>query len=74
MKLTNKQTCPYCGHEEDEAASNWEEETENYKCSTCKKEYLVNAEYKFLGFKSQRYCEECGLSEEDCYCGEGEEE
>lgn len=71
--MNKKQTCPYCGFEEEDCNAQWEEGSEvEFGCSSCGNEYFVEPVYEFLGFKVQAKCIVCGESDEDCYC-EGEE-
>lgn len=73
-ELLDEQTCPYCDYEEEDHQSHWEQDTEAFECNSCGKEYVVSAEYKFLGFRVQKICDGCHTTEDECFCDvEGEE-
>lgn len=72
--LLKTQTCPYCDHEVEDHLAEWEQETHYVDCNSCGKEYVVEPQYKFEGFKVQKQCETCGELEEECYCDVEDEE
>ena len=73
-ELVKTQECPYCGTEVDEAQSEWEEGTHEATCESCGKEYSVETEYQFLGWRVEKICTGCGSVESECYCDETEVE
>lgn len=73
-ELVKTQSCPYCGYAVDDAHAEWEEGSNLVTCDKCEREYSVTTHYIFLGFEVQKVCSECGESEDECYCEDGETE
>ncbi|HIW33487.1 MAG TPA: hypothetical protein IAA29_11950 [Candidatus Paenibacillus intestinavium] len=74
-ELIDEQVCPYCDRVEEDYRSHWDNDSTTVNCSFCDKEYHVTAHYKFLGFETQKICDECGSVEDECFCeiDEGED-
>lgn len=72
MELLKTQTCPYCGDEVEDCYAEWEEGNHNVTCDSCHKDYVVEPEYKFLGFKIHKVCDKCDdiMEYEPCLCKE----
>ncbi|WP_143691513.1 hypothetical protein [Viridibacillus sp. FSL H7-0596] len=71
MEFNKTQTCPHCSYEVDDSQAHWEEDEQTIECESCGTEYIVKAVYEFKGFQTERYCTECEVWEDECFC-EGE--
>lgn len=69
-ELVKTQACPYCGDEVEAHLSEWEEGAHEVECTNCGKEYSVETEYQFLGWKIEKICASCGSVESECFCEE----
>jgi hypothetical protein len=76
-ELLKNQTCPYCGGEVEDCHAVWEENaSEEIKCDSCRKTYVVKPQFKFEGFLIEKQCEKCGEWSDDgmvlCDCDDQE--
>lgn len=66
--------CPHCGtpHDISDTAP-WDlDESKEFDCEKCGKQFEVEAEYKFIKHRVVIICSECGERGDDCFCGEDE--
>jgi transcription elongation factor Elf1 len=71
-ELVKTQECPFCGNAVDDSQAEWEDGTHEVTCDSCGKEYSVETEYEFLGWKIEKICTGCGSTESECFCEESE--
>ena len=68
--------CPNCGSDNDITdRAPWDiDETKEFDCEKCGKQFEVEAEYHFIRHHVVSICPSCGERERDCYCQAGRAE